>query len=52
MVRYSGELVSGALGAVDTCVSGNRAGFNNELGVVVAAMKQVNLSMTSKLPFA
>jgi indoleamine 2,3-dioxygenase len=48
MVRHSGELVSGALGGLDACLSRNRSQFNVNLGKVVDAMQKVNFTMNRK----
>ena len=48
MVRHSGELVSGALGAFEACLCANRSQFDISMGKVVYAMKKVNLTMNGK----
>jgi indoleamine 2,3-dioxygenase len=49
MVQQSGELVSGATMALEACAQRDRAGLDNGLSHVVAAMQKVNKTMNSKL---
>jgi indoleamine 2,3-dioxygenase len=48
MVRHSGELVTGAMQALEGSAQQNRGMFDEGLMNVVSAMKQVNTTMQSK----
>jgi indoleamine 2,3-dioxygenase len=49
MVRSSGELVSGAMNALNGSISRGRKMLNNGLNAVANAMKKVNVTMNRKL---
>jgi indoleamine 2,3-dioxygenase len=52
MVKHSGELVTGALQALEGSAERNRRTFDEGLSNVVSSMKQVNHTMQSEYPAA
>ena len=51
MVRHSGELVSGAIKALEACTHRNRSDFNIGLAEVVSAMQKVNKTMNREFSY-